>query len=88
MVVAESEDVGERRTVEHHKNLLQKQFDNLVKLGSDLLSFVPHVNSADVVKDDKESFDCSKEKLKFRQVLAKLDNVMKQVEMQNRKELA
>ena len=85
LVVTESEDVGDKRTAEHHKNLLQEQFDNLVKLGSDLLSLVPHVNSADVVTDDHESFDCSKEKLRFRQVLVKLDKVMKQVEVQDRK---
>ena len=48
--VAESEDVDEMRTAEHHKNFLQQQFDNLVKLGAELLSLVPHVYTADVVQ--------------------------------------
>ena len=29
LVVTESEDVGDKRTAEHHKNLLQEQFDKL-----------------------------------------------------------
>ena len=52
--VAESEDVDEMRTAEHHKNFLQKLFDNLIKL----------VYTADVVQARcRELFECSTEKL-------------------------
>ena len=65
MVVTESEDVGDMRTAEHHKNLLQEQLGRLENLGLEMLTLVPHEDSAKVANDDKESFECSKEKLTF-----------------------
>ena len=54
--VVESEDAGDKRTAEHHQNLLKKEFDKLVNMGNDLLSLIPQVGSG-VDSGDKELFD-------------------------------
>ena len=87
-VVAESEDFNEKRTAEFHKNLLQKQFQNLVQLGSEFLSLVPHVTTTAVTPYDRALVCYSEERLTVRQVLTKLEQVMNEVEEQDRKTLA
>ena len=81
VITADSEDTSVQRTTEHHKTHLEKEFDKLQSLGTDLLSLVPQVDSTVLESGDQELLDCSKEKINFRQVLAKLERVIKQLEI-------
>ena len=43
--VVESSDIGERRTAEFQKSCLRQKFDEMDKMGSELLSLVPHITA-------------------------------------------
>ena len=85
--VVESGEIGERRTADFQKTCLRQEFDKLEKMGSELLSLVPHLTSG-LEDDDKELLECSKERLNFRQTITNLEKVVKEVEALERKELA
>ena len=85
--VVESDNITERRTALYHKELLSTQFKSLSTMGEELLGMSAHVKT-DTVDVDKELFDCSKERLNYRDVTAKLEQVSKDIEQADKIEVA
>ena len=65
-MVVDSEDIDERWTAEFHRDLFQKQSENLILLGSELFSLVQRVNAEAVAPDDRELLNYSEGRLTVR----------------------
>ena len=84
--VVASDNVSIKRTAAHHKSVLETEFNILRDLGKDLAELAPNVKNAD--PSDLEMLNCSKEILGYRQVVAELERVAKEVDLNDRIEVA
>ena len=84
--VIESEDEYIQRTASMQKDMLIKEYQELIKMGQDLLEMLPNVTGTE--PGDKELFECSKEKLTYRKTLTSLEKVIKKFEVEDKERLA
>ena len=84
--VIESEDSSLYRTASLQKEMLQKEYVELLEIGQELLDLVPNVDGVDPC--DKVLFECSKMKLNYRKTLTSLEKVSQKVEADDRERLA
>ena len=84
--VIESEDESLQRTASLQKDMLMKDYGELLSMGQELLALHPGVVGAS--DSDKESFECSKVKLTYRKTLTSLELVIRKVEASDKEKLA
>lgn len=82
-----SDDKNILRTASFHKSTIENEFNKLKDLGQDLAGLAPHVIGC-VDQSEVELFDCSKETLGRREILSKLEKVIKEVELNDKIEVA
>ena len=86
LLVINSDEEFVQRTASLQKEMLIKEYAELLSSGQDLLSLVKNVADAD--PSDIESFECSKVKLTHRKTLTSLETVIKKFEASDKKMLA
>ena len=69
--VIESEDESLQRTASLQKDMLMKDYGELLSMGQELLAL--HSGVVGASDGDKESFECSKVKLTYRKTLTSLE---------------
>ena len=85
IIVVDSTDEFVQRTATLQKDLLSKEYSELLNMGQDLLSLAENVS--DVNSSDQELFQCTKEKLTYRKTLTSLEKVIKKFEVEDKEKL-
>ena len=86
MAIVESEDEFALRTAPLQKSMLCMEYDKLLIMGQELLTFVPHIEGVD--ESDKELFYCNKEKLNHRKMLTLLEKIIRKIEFEDKEKFA
>ena len=86
LTVVASKDEYMQRTASLQKELLSKEYSELLSMGQDLLTMLPNI--PDAVAVDRESFECSKVRLTHRSTLTSLVSLIKTIEAQDKETLA
>ena len=81
-----SDNMSIQRTAAHHKSVLETEFNKMRDLGKSLAELAPNAKNVD--PSDVELFSCSKEILGYRQAVADLERVSKEVDLNDKLELA
>ena len=85
-LVVASDDEYLLRTASMQKNMLIKEYTELLEMGQELLAIVPNISEVD--PSDKEQFELRQEKLTYRKTLTSLERAIKRFEFEDKLKLA